>query len=60
MGYPELQREGKGHSLTQTVNKQAREGRSCSPHPATLEQGKLATLAIMRKAPPEVGEALPT
>jgi hypothetical protein len=25
-----------------------------------LEQGKLATLAIMRKAPPEVGEALPT
>jgi hypothetical protein len=47
---------GKEHSLRQTINKQAREGKSGGPHPATLGWGKLVTVAVMRKAPPERGE----
>jgi hypothetical protein len=43
----------------QTVNKQtAREGRSGGTCPATLERGKLVTVAVVRKAPLE-GEGGP-
>jgi hypothetical protein len=42
-----------------TVTKQAAgEGKSGITHPATLERGKLVTVAIMWKAPPEGGGAL--
>jgi hypothetical protein len=57
VGHPELWREGEGHSLTGTVNKQACQRRQeWHTHPATLKRGKLATVAVMRKAPPERGE----
>jgi hypothetical protein len=59
-GCPKLHRVGEENSLTQTVNKPAREGRSGGLSPAILEWRKLVTVAVVWKVPLERrGGALP-
>jgi hypothetical protein len=59
-GCPELQRVGEAHSHMLTVNKQAGWRRQeWHPCPATLQQGKLVTVAVMWKAPPDGEEGHP-